>query len=417
MKRLLGRGNWAVVAQGADAKCQFLALACGALVPRCRCTRQDTSSSSRGCFVGLLPPAVLVDILGKGWILRPERNLVITFSLRDDMTVFFSVSHTLGILVHPQPSSHSEVELGVSVMDTSSGKLTSQLLRGITVDTGFICCCNSRWIATIKWEKHDKTLSVWRVADSLPQRPKKVFNFPWTRDTGGRYSPNVEMRFYGHSLDSDVIELMLCKQRSDGSKIVRILHVDLNKAMQEGWCISNENVIAEYNNTMAIWVTLANTLVQRPQNQFYFPFSPETTTGKSILQLAHLNTGNTITWLDGKLSPCPTSRVDDSHLAITENNNAITSVFNPLSSRPSEPCFVHVHPPRTTKVVVGCGLIIADSTPRHPFINKFLGPLPTVHTITDATTGTHLVTLQHEILVPVSTYRIRIVPFSRPANS
>ncbi|KAH3757967.1 hypothetical protein Pelo_10261 [Pelomyxa schiedti] len=425
--KCVGGTNYVAEGQGIDAKSQFIAFAsASSFVHR---PSSPSQSSSSTCFVGLLPPSVIVEFLGKGWILRPERNILLTFSHPSDQPdthvsskkhVFFSVSHTLGIIVHPLPVSippffsgwiggnNSVVQhqvgppgtddYGVSVMDTSSEQLTTLLLSGVRIGSTILCCCNTRWIVVITGDSGHEKLHVWRVVDSVPQIPEKVFDCPWIE-----HSPGV--RFYGrseYSEDSDIIELMWTQQKQpSGQYMACILHVDLVAVMQYG-SIPNGNMIECTNKAQSRFMTLPNALVQRPGLQYYFPFSSPLKGKMRTQQLLHMNTGDIITWLDE--SPTSASRVDDTHLAITDNSHTTTTVFTPL-------------------FIVGCGLIIADSS-SHPLSTggKTKGraiikkgdtsPQYTLHTITDATTGALLLTLCHNDTTSVTTCAVETLPFS-----
>ncbi|KAH3731412.1 hypothetical protein Pelo_17760 [Pelomyxa schiedti] len=337
------------VTQGIDAKSQFIAFACGAWSPSKSAEGQDPSSL---CFVGRLPSAVITDLVGKAWVLRPERNICITFSLRSvsglEDRIFFSVSHTLGILVGPVPvwtprplfgwlggnncvvhrvighrapfDSH-----GFSVVDTSLPKWL-QVMASIRNRP----CCNKRWIVIISGGRGDSEtmIHVWRVVGSLPQGDEKAFICPWIEHP-------LDVRFYGgneYTVESDFIEVMYSQKGHKGNHVC-ILQVDLIKAMAEGGTISNANAIECTNPNLT---TFSLCLVQQsPERQYYFPFQipvPNNPCSQTV-QLFHFNTGKFITWMEEASNCC--RRVDDSHLAITSNDK--TAIFNPFCSSPSEP--------------------------------------------------------------------------------
>ncbi|KAH3731741.1 hypothetical protein Pelo_17428 [Pelomyxa schiedti] len=452
----------------------------------------SVSKTPAPCYLGVVPRFMLIEGIGKPYIMRPDRTVVISFhnvarDSRDvdpdfdvdgshkpgsahnrrargpepldgdgnndrpgrggshngrccrgdrgaaagDITdsVFFSLSHTLGVVHAPAsvrirptfigsigPSKFVEFRsLFVPHRDSLSVYDFSKSRQGgacVTLLTGLkewpVCCSGPSWIVTAcslgrkrkapskkaaeKGKPGPIDLYIWRVVNGVPKAPPKVTNLPWVVSV-------LSLGFYGaseHIRDSDVVSMMCTGAMPDGTEYLHLLHIDLNKA------VDGENLAMRTVYCLSLGPEVPNfckPMVDRTRGMYCLPLAPPENMPDSkrrTQRMLVLNTGNTVNWFT--YSPDFTvNSVDDSHMSVTNTSLTTTSVYdlsNLPTSTPSitsktgkqpkpkqpDPCYIHHHTPGTAMITAGAGLLVestvflgAGSPSHEPYAN-----MPTV---------------------------------------
>ncbi|KAH3714466.1 hypothetical protein Pelo_19024 [Pelomyxa schiedti] len=230
------------------------------------------------CHVGVLPLWVLVELIGKRWVMWPERRVLVHCANDEedgygrDYLLFFSVGPTLGLVHKPvvvsmkdfcigwtggntiithiweevkQLRVRSEVQQEDSVVRPESTKNEGEGHQGAHFDailefniSGIQGCCNQRWvvIAGVRKSTNESGLFVCKVENTELDSCWNVMKYPWW--------PN-SVRFFGSSefdFESDVVEVIFTEERGT-DKFLCVVHINLN-------CESGSNplrVIGECN--------------------------------------------------------------------------------------------------------------------------------------------------------------------------
>ncbi|KAH3764921.1 hypothetical protein Pelo_3195 [Pelomyxa schiedti] len=398
------------------AASQFVALAWPSfLTPRKIMGRRRPPPAARrgACHVSALPPSVLVECIGKRWVTAVDRPVLANFGLgaRTGYEVFFSLSHTLGLVQAP-----CRVELYVNVLgwiapdrcvllsgDTPDYQhhkvIVGQLSEGEDgADRPKVlaewrdddsrtarAACGTRWIAISP--KRSEKLLVWKVQDGVASDDH----------TECRVAKELlQLRFWcttsEYDSESDTLELIFLEE---GNCIV-VQHVDLNEVWKEG-DITSPTIVAECDLSAELSAGLCAPLVDRAKGSYYLPVTTVhkqrkkvkrfLTTQKTLEYLSFkkaastsynqmligISTGNHLAWLKNVTEPLEVKAVDEAHLATTTSDHSSTSVFA-LSSlceaaqlrrcvhpRPTPLC-TYRHPPGTQAVTSGCGLLVTSTT-------------------------------------------------------
>ncbi|KAH3732032.1 hypothetical protein Pelo_17139 [Pelomyxa schiedti] len=424
------------------------------------------------CHVGVLPLWVLVELIGKRWVMWPERRVLVHCANGEedgygrDYLLFFSVGPTLGLVHKPVVVSMKDFCFGWTggnTIITHIREEVKQLREGhkgahfdaileFNID-GIQGCCNQRWvvIAGVRKSTNESGLFVCKVDNTQLDSCWNVMKYPWANS----------VRFFGSSefdFESDVLEVIFTEERGT-DKFWCVVHINLN-------CESGSNplrVIGECNLSqvgIAEWC-LPKPLVDRrshyPSLIYYFLLGE---TGREAKVLV-LDTGQVVTLIEGTTHSAKNKHVvqavDETHLSLTKTgeNGTTTSVYSlselisSATSLPPPPhsaaevsssCFdkvtpIHVHHFEPESVVaVGCGIVTSSSQlspwhqspePKRPRLSKKRDTLrpfsfnpPRVlmsHEFIDATTGTVLFTVKQADndtnLLPVY---IQPVPFHNP---
>ncbi|KAH3767767.1 hypothetical protein Pelo_291 [Pelomyxa schiedti] len=425
----------------------------------------DGSRSTGGCYISLLPHSVLVDYIGKMWVMRPERNVLVEFNCNPTDTGpreytrceyrFFSVSPTLGIVHEPVQVVPIDSCIGWlggnrfleidgdenEVTVTEVTKIETQKPYNVShikyVDScisilsarGTQACCNKKWVVVAGTEFHTKEtgLFVYKVENAQVGPCCRVTKYPWIDSV-------MSLRFFGSSeydFESDVVEAIV--RDGDNSKLWKIFHISIES---ESDSISTTlRVISECKLPRKI----PERLIYRSDSMYYL-LLPESC--PLAIKVLILNTGAVITLLEW----WPTRfdfdlrTVDGSHLCVLNSDCSVASVYSlpellssASSSTPSSPtaiessCFpnapaskVHQFVPGSA-VASGCGLIIASSlsmhTRRHTIrpVSMRDPEFKMEHKFIDATTGVLIFTMSQgsaeDALLPTA---IKAVPFTSP---
>ncbi|KAH3732532.1 hypothetical protein Pelo_16634 [Pelomyxa schiedti] len=377
-------------------------------------SKGPTIGTHNGCHAGLLPPHLLAESIGQRWVLRPARNLLVTFSwdpLHPSNTgqdqVFVSLSHTHGVVRGPTKvltlprlvgwlGGHTVVTQdntldwatvhSFDLWDLSKRTRSELGVRGPTA------CCNTKWVVVVGGpgnprggREADKPcgLNVRRVRDcGMAQPPWNVATWPWLRDL-------VSIGFFGSSeydFESDVVEAIYT-EKSGSSKYLCVSHIDLNAEspaestaespseysdfpMQYrvvGRCnISKLGIkVKELTKPLVVNRSIADGPLQ--QSQYYF-LLPKHHHHKSERVLV-LSTGKRRNLFCSNEDEA-LQVVDESHLCTisTTKDSSVVSVY-PLAELVSSsashhhaaaPCQVHNFPTRSV-MTIGCGIIISSS--------------------------------------------------------
>ncbi|KAH3744501.1 hypothetical protein Pelo_14090 [Pelomyxa schiedti] len=418
------------------AKDQFVTLAWGAIMGYRPLSRSDSEICAsptddatdhggderhRSCFLSIIPIGMLVELIGKRWIMRKERDINVTFSpqsgpggvddgddevsgLGDCDRLHFAVSCTLGVIeckvdhivLGPgRKSFGGKIGGGNEVRCTlkpSSGYYRVHVLypRDMALLQGSarvapLMCWNGTWIVVLRTVRDEKKLHVWR-SESPSVEFAGVIDLPLQGSA-------VSMRFFGpteYDCHSDDVEIILSQTKPTNQEHVCVTHLNIRSAVDHAdppyLSFLEGAALPEGFDTR----NLSQPLVNRQERSYFFPFSLGTEQ-----RLLHLHTGNVITWLAGSQG-LTVATVDDTHIATT--SEATTFVFS-LSdllcgcgqqTHPAQPISVHPHPIGTAQVTVGCGLVTTSSFAQ---VGR-IGTASSRHGFVDASTGSLLLSLK-----------------------
>ncbi|KAH3767560.1 hypothetical protein Pelo_558 [Pelomyxa schiedti] len=439
------------------AERQFLALASG------RCAPPPPPSSPGGptiptrSRVWMLPRWVLVECIGKRWVMAVDRVVMAKFfpgpmSLATQgYEVLFSVSHTLGIVQPPTVVTHYNT-LGwigpdrtvyldepddvpaplwtFSILDGPHDTAVMGPLQFPANGQSQISACNRRWI--VMSPTVPCLFEVWKVVDGLPLPEPVVVNCSWMRGLQSLrfFSLRNEYDFESDTLEVFFLEFQQAGQR-DSEVVLLGFHIDLNTVWKEGE-IKDPVWVSTCNLTKAGISpdNLCTPLVDRTEMRFYLTFTEtQKPSGKQSERLLDLRTGISITWLEDN-KELEVKAVDSSHVCTTTSDLSSTSVYSlsALCHPPSScstpkrrrvdqphpqiaPCITHQHPEGTQSVVAGCGLLVSSTIVRvwvlssefGSFSERRLAKVPyqgpretilrSIHTFRDALTGASLFTM------------------------
>ncbi|KAH3764575.1 hypothetical protein Pelo_3593 [Pelomyxa schiedti] len=276
---------------------QFVALASSFLPPR----GGARGPRRRGCHVAAVPPHILVECVGKRWVVAVDRPVLAYLGARSraDFAVFFSVSHTLGLVQLPcfvDPNEHAygwtAPDTCVVPQDTGSGSATDPNIMSLVVkklqragegegeddyagDSECVqqsiarfdrkalrAACSRRWIVVSP--KDSKRIMVWRVGGDGMARGDPVA-CPFTGEL-------QKLRFWSttseYESESDTLEMSFLLE----GPALCVHHVDLNKVWQEGE-IRNPAVVFECSLTDELSEELCAPLIDRANLKYYLPFT------------------------------------------------------------------------------------------------------------------------------------------------
>ncbi|KAH3731881.1 hypothetical protein Pelo_17285 [Pelomyxa schiedti] len=319
-----------------SAKSQMLQLLC---IPNSTGSREHWNSPSPPlahqyhfhghscCYLAMLPLWVLVECVGKVWVMRPERRILITMrggeeNSKKEECVFFSVSWTLGVVEGP---------VGVVVSDRCLGWLGGKKYLAYGWFTHRLClrrqgkadsllwweqevhkgCCNQRWVAVAGADKDTKECSLFvsRVTNEEPTIFHKVREFPPANDL-------LSLGFFGfteYEFESDVLEAIFLEER-DGSELVCIEHIHLhteNKNSKAELINCTSEVVCECCLLENEIQSIGKPLVNRADGTYY------------LVRRDHvkvLNTGEKVS------TGCAVEVVDDRHLSAVSGGDWPTTV-------------------------------------------------------------------------------------------
>ncbi|KAH3744503.1 hypothetical protein Pelo_14092 [Pelomyxa schiedti] len=449
--------DFELVRQPFYAKDQFVSVAWGAVMGTRRPTNPPTpaegqqvdgvaatitTTAASCCFpLSAIPSWLLVECIGKRWVMRKERDIAVTFSSRppadaddaddaatslpimllggngDEQKLHFVLSSTLGVLVFQWkpgsmlgPRLPAMGEIGDNAIEVRchasalpgpyklyvvdpkfEHKFTSrwELLRGNGNEEPLVCW-NSTWI--VVGQQRERKLHVWR--SQFPnQPPVKVFDWELLRS-------GVSMKFFGpteYQTSCDDIEIIFMKG-SPPEGILCVAHLNVRSAVEspESQLLIPPSLMFFRSSALPEGLEMGNLsrpLVARPERNFFFPFNlgPQH-------KLLNLHTGKAFTWLEDSSNGLISVRaVDDTHIAVTYDSNSTTSVFSlsdlaahgtaaPQPQQELPPTCVHRHQPGTIHVAVGCGIVVASRinhsrsvAPQPPPGKKILPPYTRNH--------------------------------------
>ncbi|KAH3722588.1 hypothetical protein Pelo_18706 [Pelomyxa schiedti] len=414
-----------------------------------------TSSPGRRCYVSMIPHWVVAELIGKRWVMGTDRVVLITLvggPIPQPFRVFFSVSHTLGILQNPELVSLDASTLGWitpvkcvttnGICDEDPDWPLMQLPSDLKELVRFrLAVCNRKWVVQAPYLHSEvgilEVLALHNGGDEEVVPPQCVeVKCPW--------NPTAlqSLRFFSSSseydTESDTLEVFFVHPEGDGEALIG-MHIDLNIIVEEG-AINSAHVVVKLKLDEET-ENLCTPLFHRAEKKYYLPFTSE----KNSQMLLDLSTGISHTWLEDSTG-LEVRALDESHLSITTADHSSTSVFSVQSlvnqTNIRAQCITtHQHPPGTLSVVSGCGLLACssissapvstcatsffrselESTQFHPTATACLGTsystaclrLVGKHTVVDALSGAQLFTLTfpHGFL-PNS---ITPIPFKTPA--
>ncbi|KAH3732029.1 hypothetical protein Pelo_17136 [Pelomyxa schiedti] len=358
-----------------------------------------------GCYVGVLPLWVLVELIGKRWVMWPERRVLVEFGAKptdyregypEHYFMFFSVGPTLGLVHKPVVVSMEEScvgWIGGNTVITQKEWLKKFSVCEVKEDSvipgestpkiklkGAKGCCNQRWvvIAGARKSTNESGLFVCKVENTQLDSCWNLMQYPW-------FDSVLSLSFFGSSefdFESDVLEVIFTEERST-NEFLCVVHINLNKFVADvehsltvplkviGECnVSEKGIKAE---------SLTQPLVDRSSGMYYFPLGNRACELKVLV----LNTGQVITLIEGSPSArkLVVEAVAETYLSITKggHNTVKTSVYSlpelisSATSLPPSPssevsCFekvipIHVHhfSPGSVVGAVGCGIEISSS--------------------------------------------------------
>ncbi|KAH3765748.1 hypothetical protein Pelo_2384 [Pelomyxa schiedti] len=353
---------------------EFLRLLPGALTAADQFVALASSLLPRACHVSALPPSVLVECIGKRWVTAVDRPVLANFGLGAfaGYEVFFSVSHTLGLVQVPcrvipnagvlgwiapdrclmlpdivYGSDHNNLVVG-QIRDGEADIAQIQELVGWRdrLRRSARVACNRRWIAMSR--KGSGSLMLWRVGDGVASEDHLECSVA---------KKLLQLRFFtttsAYDSESDTLELSFLEDDLVFATSIVIHHVDLRKVWQEGVItMDSVSVISDCCLSAQLSSGLCSPLLDRDKVVYYLPVTkvcsteprkkvPGSLSRSTLGQLSFkaparaiekhylldLNTGEPIAWLKTPAGQLEVKAVDESHLATTTSDHSSTSVF------------------------------------------------------------------------------------------
>ncbi|KAH3763961.1 hypothetical protein Pelo_4177 [Pelomyxa schiedti] len=415
--------------------------------------------SSSPCPVGLVPRWVVVECIGKRWVLRPERRVLVEFGGNPaDPTwdgprvrLFFSVGATLGLVCPPVPVSDLADCVGrlggtsavrgsgscaapkrfeatqtvVADLTTRGPTLVIKSMRNL--GEGYKACCNTKWVVIANPPSDNSNVQqgmhVWRVKNSrVEEAGRRFMRCTWSASA-------LSLRFLGQNefdFEADVVEAIFTEKREGEHEYLCVAHIDLSTAEIHSRVVCACNLSEKGISTRAI----TRPLVNRSDWTYCFVLlSSFRGYYSAALKILVVNTGKIITLLEEY--PCrdiTVATTDESHLCITSKSCSRADVYS-LSS-----FLLFLFIILFAKLASGCGLIAISSLSMDtdPFYSVLIPTLsetsnpsgeqsfhtPKVtmtHQIIDSTTGTLIFSQKQtgtrRSLLPLD---IKAVPFRCP---
>ncbi|KAH3765101.1 hypothetical protein Pelo_3048 [Pelomyxa schiedti] len=349
-------------------------------------TTTTSSSPGRRCCVSIIPHWVVVELIGKRWVMGTDRVVLLTlvggpkvYSIQ----VFFSVSHTLGFLQNPELVALADCTLG---WVTAVRSVTTDAIWGEDPDWPIVqlpsnveerrrnqlAACNRKWVVQAPLvESELGILEVWMVPtgddeELVPPRCVEV-KCPW------KPTALQSLRFFSPSseydTESDTLEVFFVHPDGDGEALIG-MHIDLEVIVKERE-VNDTHVVAKLKFDREEAEDPCTPLFNRAEKKYYLPFTSE----RKAQVLADMTTGISYRWLEDSTG-LEVRALDESHLCITTSYHSSTSVFSvtsllgqacPASNDIRAQCIMtHQHPPGTLSVISGCGLLACSSMSSEP---------------------------------------------------
>ncbi|KAH3756817.1 hypothetical protein Pelo_11405 [Pelomyxa schiedti] len=432
----------------------------------CTPYRHENHPSANGeCFVSLLPASVVVECIGKNWVMWPERRILVEFNQeisavptttkKDDREdydgcagrihridkeeeddevecMFFTVGATLGVVNGPVMVSMDFGCIGwlggtmFMTIEDAPRRKGSDLDRFVL--RGHIGCCNQKWVVLSTSE--DKLFAMRLATGERHDVP-----IPLELQEESTLTL-VSLRFFGtteYDFESDVVEALYLDQ----PHALFVVHFNLLSAMGDkqklvGFC--------DLPDMRINYLSIINPLIRRSDSTYCF-----TVERKKCVDLVDLK-ANIVTldlhWdelgVPDKNGGFTIGAVDEQHLCLTNKRTSVTTIYHVsellhmLESdeerlRQQTSCRVHLSAPGSI-ISAGCGILISSSilggevpdsltcaTTSHPYYfsrNPRYLQLAFEHQIIDAATDTILFKVQRA--PPRLPYEIKAVPFTTP---
>ncbi|KAH3744587.1 hypothetical protein Pelo_13999 [Pelomyxa schiedti] len=419
------------------------------------------------CYLCMLPMSVLIDCIGKRWVMWPERRVLVQFTPISIASgscayekLFFSVSPTLGIVHEPVRVSLDPDCIGwlggneLLVRRKASGldnagmyhfgaPMTLRSSDSVEVE-GFKACGNKNWIvvAGSAPETKDSGLFVYGMKNSKPEL-QNLLRYPW-------FDSVLSLGFFGsteYDFESDVVEAIFIEKKG-ADEILCVAHINLNSIYGSADPLQ---VIGVCNLTERETEgrSITKPLVNRADRTYCFVLETIYAVNALVLNTGRMITLHEVNNLELD-TDCAMDTVDESHLCMTRHISSVSSIYplsellrvassSPISPSilPSSeglqqmtPCRVVPFPPGSF-ITAGCGILITSSVLMHKVPNKVILRSPHIYEdndpdtpyhfpvvamhqkFVDSTTGTVLFTMKRTDPILVAN-DIRVVPFPAP---
>ncbi|KAH3761508.1 hypothetical protein Pelo_6658 [Pelomyxa schiedti] len=354
----------------------------------------NVSCLRRRCYLGILPRWVLVDCIGKMWVMRPERRLLVQGLAphtrewnEGGAHLFFSVSPTLGLVQEPVWIKLMQAGMMVgwlggnkfvtkgwgsgrkgykhSLSEMSKVRLDSWNSSESLDPTAWKSCCNKKWIVlsglTYSGEEAsepDEPALIAYKAIGAPLLPGYVMGYTWSNSV-------LWLRFVSSSeydLESDFAEAIFTEHRGT-DLFLCVVHIDLKELEIESVNAPEAKFVGAANLTkMGIKEdSIRKPLVVRSAGIYCFILVDGSGSIRALVLSP--STSNIITLVEDCNSIFTIGAVDESHLCITNSESSVASVYSVSDlllspSSPSSSC-----PP--SSLLPSSGSIFVQHTPCH----------------------------------------------------